>query len=617
MFIHRLAPEIAQKIAAGEVVERPLSVVKELMENSIDAGAETITVEIVQGGKVLISVADDGSGIMPDELPLAVEKHATSKISNDADLEAIATLGYRREALASIAAVSRMELFSRRKEMENGAILTFTGNSTSVSEIPLQPGTRVTVRDLFYNLPARRKFMKSAPAEFRRIAQLVEDYALAYPGIAFQLINDGKNVFSSPGSGSVEKLLGKLWGNDPEIRTFQSEKGDSSVHIWWQDCGTASRFQLVTFVNGRRVSDNVVRAALINHPWARRGNWLVMLRLPPGDVDVNVHPAKSEIMLRKSQDVFELVYGCVDQFSRGFSPLTPAELDKARSPTEKQGDDEPFVPLGSRAGRKAILEASGKESHREGETVPQGGLFSRVIEPEFRVAQPELRGLSLGLTMPAAEDKKSPPVSKNGSEAVPKATRNLITTEDTIIGVDGKARYLGQMEQGYLLFLDDRGLLIVDPHSAHERVNYERIMAACSSPAGSEKLLVPITLPPTLCEEAQANAEKLEAMGILLNENGALASLPCHANGLGISPVDLLRGALGAIEDQGDNRPLAARWAMKSCKCSVKLTTRLQPAEAQQLLNDLLHCQQPNACPHGRPTVLRLDGKALDAHFGR
>lgn len=583
MKIHKLPAGLAMKIAAGEVIERPLSVVKELIENSIDAQSSSVDVELIQGGKVLISVKDNGSGIEPDELPLAVEKHATSKISEESDLDAIMTLGYRGEALCSVGAVSQLEIFSRRAELPEGASLRLENGTPKISRLPLRPGTTVIVKDLFYNLPARRKFMKTAAAEFRRISRLIQDYAIAYPLIAFSLVHDGKNVFKSDGSGSVERLLEQIWGPEPEIRRSVYQSGPLSVTLWWQDCGPQSRFQLISFVNGRRVGDAIIRSGLQSFTWASRGNWLAMISLPPEDIDVNVHPAKTEILFRHSGDVYDLLRRAAEKFARGFSEA-PVSIGKITDSTFQASPERHETPLR----RPPIPE---REPHP----------FSRMEEPPFRASSPQgYERQTQHIAFPAAEPSFRAPEEE--AHAVSRAG----------------AEYLGQLPQGYLIFSNQDGLLIVDPHAAHERVNYERILKASASPEGQESLIMPIPLPPSLKDDACARREQLAELSFKIDGDGSLSRLPVHAKALGISPIDLLRSALNALDDHEDHLgSLKERWAMKACKASVKLTTRLEPAEALQLLEELERCDQPNACPHGRPTVLRLDGGALDKHFGR
>lgn len=585
MPIRRLPEELSRKIAAGEVIERPLSVVKELVENSLDAGARAVEVELAQGGKTLISVRDDGRGIAADELPLAAEKHATSKIAAEEDLDAIVTLGYRGEALSSVAAVSRFELYSRRAGDREGTVLRYENGAARVSALPLRPGTTVVVKDLFYNLPARRKFLKSAAAEFRRIFRLVQDYAFAYPAVRFALVHGGRTAFQSPGDGDVQRLLERTWGDEPGIFSARYEQARCGCALWWQDCGPQSRFRLTSFVNGRRVDDAVIRSAVAGFRWAARGNWLAMVALPPEDVDVNVHPAKSEVLFRRSGDVYDLVRKTTEKFSREYS--------HAPSPASAS----PAAP------------GFAFESARGGGGSPAGcGAcvaypFSRMEPPVFRAASPN----SYAARRTQAESGLS----------LPFEPRPSFEARADVDPADG-ALYLGQMPRGYLVFCDGEGLLIVDPHAAHERVNFERILKLCARPGGIERLLMPIPLPPTMGEEALSRREQLKELRFEVADDGSLAALPFHAKAVGIGPVDLLRSALAALDEGGGNsRSLTHAFAAKACKASVKLTTKFDAPTALRLLAELNACERPNACPHGRPTVLRLNARSLDKHFGR
>ena len=289
--IKRLAPDISTRIAAGEVIERPSSVAKELIENSLDAGARTISIQTEQGGKSSFVIEDDGCGIPCAELPLALERYATSKITDIEDLERISTLGYRGEALASIAAVSRMEIRSKTAEAEAGGLIRCeAGEITLHTETPAKPGTRIQIDDLFFNLPARRKFLKTSSAELRRIVQIVNDYALIHPEVTFRLYEESKKILEYTGAACVEDTLLRRWGRQTKIYHSESQSGSLSARLWWNPIPDSRRVVIMLFVNGRRVQDAAIRAALSTADAAAYGEWLVLLDLPPQDVDVNIHP---------------------------------------------------------------------------------------------------------------------------------------------------------------------------------------------------------------------------------------------------------------------------------------------------------------------------------------
>ena len=306
--IKRLDKDVSTRIAAGEVIERPSSVAKELIENSIDADAKNITIYLEQGGKSSFVIEDDGIGIEKEELPLALERYATSKISTIDDLETISTLGYRGEALASIAAVSHMEIRSRTSDSKMGGLIRCDcGTITLHTDNPCLRGTRIQVDDLFCNLPARRKFLKTASAELRRIIQIVNDYALIHPELTFRLFSDGKKILERLPVKDVSAALELRWG-EAQIYYSETVSGHASARLWWNPIADSRRVVISLFVNNRRVQDATVRAAICGGDSTAYGEWLALVNIPPEQVDVNIHPTKEEVRFRRSQDIFKLIY---------------------------------------------------------------------------------------------------------------------------------------------------------------------------------------------------------------------------------------------------------------------------------------------------------------------
>lgn len=577
MTIRKLDPAVAALIAAGEVVERPVSVVKECVENSLDAGATKISVELLDGGKSMISVCDNGCGIPKDQLTLAVEKHATSKITKLQDLESLMSLGYRGEALASMASVGELEVYSRPAD-EEGAKLQFDGAVAVVQPLSLPQGTRVTLHRLFSSLPARLKFLKSPAAETRRISELLKDYSVSRPDVEFRLISDGKVLFSSVGNGRREDALKKLWGDDVAPLCRERQDACGGAQVWWQDCGVGSRFSLTLFINGRRVNDKGLRAAITSHPWAGRGNWYVDLALPSGDLDVNIHPAKTEILLRRSQEVFGLLRATVGDFS---AEQTPLSLRREKYGSFRN-DVDLFEPLASPF-------ASNRTDDHQWPSVGDGGFSSPSLSSE---------GVS-SLAFPKSELKVTPTALPPFQELKSKPM----------------AAYMGQMSQGYLIFFDDQGLILIDPHAAHERVQFEKLYQCWKNHWSVQQLVAPLPLPPSLIDDAREFEDRLEQLGLKVVD-GMLTQVP--ATPFEISGLALLRGALAALREGSDqNELLLDRFASKACKASVKLTDQLTASDAVALYDQLMECQQPRACPHGRPAMLRLTNLDLDNHFGR
>ncbi len=566
MPIRRLPEDVTHRIAAGEVIERPASVVKELVENALDAGAGRVTVKIVQGGTFSIVVEDDGTGIQQSEVPLAVERFATSKLESIDDLERISTLGFRGEALASIAAVSRFEIRSRKHGVPEGAFIRVEGGRTvAEGAIETSEGTRVQVDDLFFNLPARRKFLKAFPAEQRRILKVIQDFAIYSPEKAFVLVGDGKTLFRWEG-GSRKEALSSILG-DPAGKQALYEKGPVRVETWNANCRPGKRTEILSFVNGRRVVEPTVRSALFSLGAEVSGDWIVLVECPPGEVDVNIHPAKAEVRFRKPGSIFEAVRGAARAAGgRGTDlPLT--------------GAAEPGPPV-----------------------FPWNVTETRF---PFRAAEPRSPVAPTQVTEPGEEN---PPFAQASSGS-----------EDM-----GAAFYLGCFSEGFLVFSHGEDLVIMDPHAAHERVLFDRLWASLAGRLPSQGLVPGEELSPSLSAGSLEHQGDLSGIGFSFTEkeDGSLIlqTVPSCRGLEQVSPADLLRGALDALDEHSGESletRLATRWAYAACHGAAKLGDRFSREEALALWRQLAAARVPQRCPHGRPTLLRLSGLQLKRHFGR
>jgi len=614
--IRELPESVWARIAAGEVVERPASAVKEMVENALDAGARRIRVRLWDGGRLRIVVEDDGCGIALDDLPLALTPHATSKIGGIEDLEAIRTLGYRGEALASLTAVATVEIRSRPEDGTDGTGGLIRASEGRVSEhtaVNCTAGTRVQVDELFGNLPARRKFLKSAAGELRRAALLMREYAICRPDVSFVLEHDGREVLSTDGSGDRRRAIERLWGLEPAVQTVRSEAGHLSLECWWQP--RQGRNDIAAFVNGRAVTDPVVKGAVSAAARELTGNWALLLSIDPSLVDVNIHPAKAEIRFRYPGEVFEAVREAAALLG-GPAPVT------VRDGRTWSTDS---VPPGGRAvTRAAAISREGwgfrddfsspspsPVAERGRTSAPRGTSKPTFVSPFSRIEPPPFASEPAKDAVRA--ESADPPVAGTlPSPRGPDGAEDAVHAPDVV--------YMGQMGSGYLVFDVPEGLVLVDPHAAHERVGYERIRAAAGE-GRVQPLLVPVPLPPTLALEAEEHRETLVRFGFELEscDGGTrLCSIP--SVGGAVEPEALLRGSLGALKEDrdGDAAELLWRtWATMACKAAVKLTTRLSREEALALWRDLHACAQPYFCPHGRPTVLRIDAAQLVGHFGR
>ena len=610
MGIKLLTEGVWSRIAAGEVVERPASAVKEMIENSLDAGAKRIRVKLWDGGRVRIVVEDDGCGIAFAELPLALTPHATSKIGAIEDLEAIYTLGYRGEALASLAAVGKVEIRSRPTGESGGVIKAYEGRITDHLEVNCTPGTRVQVDELFANLPARRKFLKSAAGELRRSATLLREYAVCRPEVGFSLESDGRPVFSTDGGGDRRHAIEQLWGAEPAIQTVKADIGRLQLECWWQP--RQGRNDIASFVNGRSVTDPLIKGAVGSAARELVGAWALFFSVAPSLVDVNIHPAKAEIRFRYPGEVFDVVKEAASRLG-GRAPI------HVRGGSTFSTDSLPARPI------------------------PSGGwAFKDTIPAAFPPSNPSPPRTSMPFQAPRPDKLfgrvEMPDFNEDGEDAPGDRQELLAAQPDfTTDGQDYESdygdvelpadplenvTYLGQLSSGYLVFDTPAGAALMDPHAAHERVAFERIRISAKEGARVHPLLMPVPLPPTLQLEAEEKRELLKSVGFALDtiDGGLhLTSVPTIAN-MTTPPEVLLRGSLAALRDETDAEPtelLWRSWATLACKEAVKVTTKLEPEEALLLWRDLHNCSQPYFCPHGRPTILELSNAELEKHFGR
>ncbi len=589
MPIQLLPDEVASQIAAGEVVERPASVVKELVENALDAGASQISVRIEQAGRRLIEVADDGCGISPDQLGLAVMRHATSKLRKAEDLFHISTLGFRGEALASIGSVARLTLTSCTQDHTIGArLLVDGGRVEAVGETGAAVGTVVRVEDLFFNVPARLKFIKSDTTERQQIEALVTRYALAYPQTRFALDVDGRTVLRTSGNGNRREVLANL---------YQVEIARQMLAVSFEEPGLAiegfispvavtrsNRREIIFFVNGRPVQDAALISALLNayrtllmvgrYPLA-----VLFVTLDPEEVDVNVHPAKAEVRFRSPDRVFSAVQRAVRRGLLAYSPVPgvqPAGWGGSARPTNETLPMRWNTPQTSSAGP----------------LWPDGGT-----QPQA----PELESAS----------GAQPAAGATGPASAPLARLPLM-------------RLIGQVGGTYLVAEGPDGLYLIDQHAAHERVLFERYVHQLGGPVPAQALLEPVVmqLPAYTAGLLEEQLPGLERLGFEVELFGPgafrIRAIPAFLSGA--DPQAAVRVIVEDFEE--DEAPLQAereaRLAARICKrVAVKGGQTLSLEEQRSLLQDLENCQSPRTCPHGRPTMIHLSVDLLERQFGR
>ncbi|NLG96753.1 MAG: DNA mismatch repair endonuclease MutL [Chloroflexi bacterium] len=608
MPIRILTDEVASQIAAGEVVERPASVVKELMENSLDAHAGEIRVQISEAGRRLIEVSDDGVGIPINEMELAVARHATSKLSSADDLFRIQTLGFRGEALASIASVSRFTLVSRAQGADVGGRLRVEGGQVfPLEQVGVPPGTVVRVEELFYNVPARLKFLKRDSTERQQIEALVTRYALAYPGIRFHLFRDGKPVLQSTGRGDQREVLASLYGIEIARQMLEVSFEDDYMRVSGFISPVAltrsNRKEITFFVKGRWVQDSSLSAALLQayHTLLMVGRYplaALFIDLPSEEVDVNVHPAKAEVRFRSPDKVFSGVQRAVRRALLAYSPVPP------------------------------VFSAP-----------RQGSMFpSRTIDPAWempREADSHARSWSDSLAPDTfdtggRDDFAEAPQDELSEDAQMEAVDRLAAVDRPVdqaelpSGALPLLRLIGQVGLTYLIAEGPDGLYLIDQHAAHERVLFERFMRQRSASIPAQALLEPATiqLPPASANLLEEQLDLLEKLGFRIEPFGPNTFLIRAIPAL-LSGADAPSAVRVVVEDfEEDEAPLQAEIEAKIiarvCKrAAVKAGQALSPEEQRVLLRDLEACSSPRTCPHGRPTMIHLSVDLLERQFGR
>jgi DNA mismatch repair protein MutL len=594
--IYRLPADLANQIAAGEVVERPASVIKELVENSIDAGARRLSITIELGGKRLIRVEDDGEGMEPEDARLAIERHATSKIRHVDDLERIATLGFRGEALPSIASVSHFVLRTRARGAETGTEIRVNGGAvTAVAEVGMPEGTSIEVGDVFYNLPARRKFLKSDAAESAQVSRIVTQLALCYPEIGFTLTSSGRKVVQVPPVPSLRDRLYQLYGERDDLVEVRRD-GDVTlvgyIAALADPLAGPTRGPQNVFVNRRIVKDRTIAHAIIDAYSVasikeRSPEVHLFIDMPRDAVDVNVHPTKAEVRFRDQSFIHQIVRRTIgDALGRGPAPeltLTPSQAP-AQHPTT--------LPLPTSYGTTfpSRWTTSGAGS---------ANYYDSALRP-------------------------------TASQLEPTSDRTLAPTDSQLAPSTGTTikplMPLGQFRDTFIIAVDEDGIAIIDQHVAHERVLFERITERLTSGRlDSQRLLEPllIDMPAAARQAMVAHTADLERLGFEVEEFGGdairVAAVPA------LLRRDECEAALRALAEDlegldrgsGDTEAIKKIAATMACHAAVKANYPLTPEKMAHILDELRRTAYSTICPHGRPVMLRLTRREVEKNFQR
>ena len=637
--IQCLPSHVADLIAAGEVVERPASVAKELLENAIDAGATAIVVELERGGLTYLRITDNGCGIAPDELPTAFLRHATSKLRSAADLAAIGTLGFRGEALAAISAVSRVDIFSRRKGASTGAMLHLEGGvAGEVTEAGCPEGTTICVRDIFYNTPARMKFMKKDSAEGAAVGGIVQHLSLSHPDISFKLIRDGAEVLHTPGDGKLLSAVYAAMGRDFALGLLDVKGCGGAVEVRGFVTkplnGHGTRGRQVFFVNGRFVKSQLLQAALEEAYRNRllKGKFpgcVVHITLPADQVDVNVHPAKTVVKFVSDKAVFDALYYTVrDALDAENKPEAAAPRQESfyQSMTvqqykEKVAPVETKKPLGSYVSRPAVPEKPAIPAR----PVLHGAVHDVAPEKNkpFTVTAPARDGrqVTYEITPPAAqEEKKAPPAVEQETKIpapVPEEPVQQHLEEKEV-----PWRMVGEVLRTYIICEDaQQNLWLVDKHAAHERIRFDALKAAAHAPM-TQLLLAPLTvaLAPEEAAAVLENGAVMTQLGFACEDFGTgtvlVREIPSdiRAEDVAATLEELAQKLiLGRIDPEGVRDEL---YHTMACKSAIKAGMVSDEKELAAMV-ERVQSGEIQYCPHGRPVAVKLTKYEIEKMFKR
>jgi DNA mismatch repair protein MutL len=646
--IQILDENTANQIAAGEVVERPASVVKELVENAIDAGARNVTIELEEAGKGLIRVTDDGLGMSQADAIIALQRHATSKIRTADDLFAIRTMGFRGEALPSIASVSTLTIVSRPQDASNDeagvSVRVVGGTVDEVADVGVRSGTSITVENLFYNVPARLKFLKTNATETSHITEMVQRFALAQPEVAFRLMNQGHEIFSSQGTGTLLDACVQVYGRDQarHLVPMNLDRGDVRItgFLGTPQALRPTRAGQHTFVNRRFVRDRAVTRAIdegyssvqtIHGP--KHPLIALMIDIDPGLIDVNVSPTKTEVRFTRDREIFSAVYHAVADALVEQGGLVPNIMGKLTSAplAEPPSSQQEFLRVPSLPPATVNYRPSSPASLPPQPSRPWGYVpADRPVYHEpadagaFREAVMERAGFGDATVAPAVDDPfadETPIAPATPSTEPAREPSAPHRTQLTSL------RVLAQTRNMYILAQSEKALCLIDQHIAHERVLYERLLNGHAAQALTiQHLMIPITLELGKREAlvVEARLEELKRAGFEFEPFGGetflVRALPA-AVAQRQRPETVVRAIIDELVEKTASRklmvPAEEVLITASCKMAVKAGDPMKFEEMEALLADLLACENPYTCPHGRPIIIELPNDDLDRKFGR
>ena len=624
MSIVLLDENTINKIAAGEVVERPAAVVKELVENAIDAGASAVTVEIKEGGISFIRITDNGCGIPKEEVRIAFERHSTSKIRSVEDLIHVSSLGFRGEALASIAAVAQVELVTKTKSMLTGTRFVIDGGQEkTLEEIGCPDGTTFLVRNLFFNTPARRKFLKSAMTEAGYINDLVERLAISHPEVSFKFINNNQLKLQTSGNSNRKEIIYHVYGRDiaSQLLEINKEKNGLSLqgYIGKPIISRGNRNYMNYFVNGRYIKSAIINKAIEEayKPYSMTHRYpftSIVLNLDPARIDVNVHPTKMEVRISNQEEVFQFVYDTISE------ALSRKELI-------------PEVTIGAEKKEKTVAKPLPKTTAPEPfETKRREAVIPPVLPASTVQMQPIPKPQPLPLPSVVKEQPTNPYPQKEQlplelPQQTPAPAVQMDLFEERLLSKEAvkEHKILGQLFKTYWIVEYKEKMFLIDQHAAHEKVLFERTMKSLKEKEMTSQMLQPpLIISLTMREEEALKAyqETLEQLGFEIEHFGgkeySVRAVP--ANLYGIAARELLLELIDSlVEEEGTKNPelLLEKVASMSCKAAVKGNQRLSEVEAKALIDELMTLENPYHCPHGRPVIVSMTKQEIEKKFKR
>lgn len=626
------------KIAAGEVVERPASVVKELVENAIDAKAAAVTVEVKEGGISFMRIADNGCGIDREDVPGAFLRHSTSKIRNAEDLEHISSLGFRGEALSSIAAVSQVELITKTPEDSFGTRYMISGGKEEgMEDIGAPDGTTFLVRQLFYNVPARRKFLKTAMTEAGHVSDLMTRMALSHPHISFQFINNGQSKLHTSGNGNLRDVIYHIYGREIAANlinvTYEKNGIRITGYIGAPLISRGNRNFETYFINGRYVKSSIIYKAIedaykdftMQHKYPFT---VLHIEVVGEDVDVNVHPTKMEVRFHNQQMVYNSIYEAVDQALHEKELIPEVTIDVPKAVLKAQVKPEPV------ARSKEVIQP---EVNKSAKVQPEKASGERDLD--YFMEQMKKRVMSYHQQNSSAEVKGKSDIFKPqvqvdrvkeaaASYRAKQSPEQMTLFDGKLLDKEKRANYkiIGQVFDTYWLVEFDNSLYIIDQHAAHERVLYEKTLREMKTREFTSQMISPPVILNLTMQEAQllrTYMDQFTRIGFEFEEFGqdsyAVRSVP--ANLFSIAKKELLMEMIDSLSEEVHRRQsselLDEKIASMSCKAAVKGNMRLSAQEVDALIGELLKLDNPYHCPHGRPTIISMSKRELEKKFKR